>query len=185
MRALGDERGVALVLSLMVLLTLNGLVLAFLSVSALEPRIARNLSDGARARYLAEAGLEVGYATLAAAADPDGTWSSPLAAATPASPWVALPSLTCAAPPGLTPAEGTYSVTIRNDSRKGDVALTGEPAADSEAALDVNGVVIMRSMGVFKDATRTVEVVVTRRAPPPSPDGSIRALCTMSNWREI
>ena len=182
MRALGDERGVALVLSLMVLLTLSGLVLAFLSVSALEPRIARNLSDAARARYLAEAGLEVGYATLVAAADPDGAWSSLLAAATPASPWVALPSLTRAAPPGLTPAEGTYSVTIRNDSRPDDVALTGEPAADASVARDANGVVIIRSTGTFDAATRTIEVVVKRQSPARA-DGP--APITMSNWREI
>jgi Tfp pilus assembly protein PilX len=180
---LGNERGVALVLSLIVLLTVSGLALAFLSVSAFEPRIARNLSDAARARYLAEAGLEIGYATLVAAGGPEGTWSSLLAAATPASPWVALPSLTRAAPPGLTPGEGTYSVTIRNDSQPSDVVTTGEPAADwSVTRDDRNRVVIMRSTGTFDAATRTIEVVVKRQSPTkadrPAPP-------TMSNWREI
>jgi Tfp pilus assembly protein PilX len=179
---LGDERGVALVLSLIVLLTVSGLALAFLSVSAFEPRIARNLSDAARARYLAEAGLEIGYATLVAAGGPEGTWSSLLAAATPASPWVALPSLTRAAPPGLTPAEGTYSVTIRNDSQPGDVVTTGEPAADSSVTRDRNGVVIMRSTGTFDAATRTIEVVVKRQSPTKADRPAPR---TMSNWREI
>ena len=42
---LGNERGVALVLALMMLLALTGLLLAFLSVSSLEPQISRNLAD--------------------------------------------------------------------------------------------------------------------------------------------
>lgn len=167
---LGDERGVALVLSLVVLLTLSGVVLAFLSVSAREPRIARNLSDAARARYLAEAGLEIGYATLVAAGGPEGTWSSLLAAASPGRPWVALPSLTRAAPPDLTPAQGTYSVTIRNDLQPGNVVATGEPVADASVARDRNGVVIMRSTGTFDAATRTIEVPREGRPPGPPHD---------------
>ena len=180
----GGERGVALVLTLMVLVTLTGLALALLSVSAFEPRISRNLGDAARARYLAEAGIEVGYTTLVAAAGTDATWNALLATATAAAPWAALSSLSAAALPGLTAGEGTYSVSVRNDWQAGDTGITGE-AADSDAALDVNGVLIMRATGLFKDATRTVEVVVKRRPTPPSPDPSIRAFCTMSNWREI
>ena len=52
---LRNERGIALILALMVLLCLTGLVLSYLSVSALEPQISRNLSDASRSRYLAEA----------------------------------------------------------------------------------------------------------------------------------
>ncbi len=181
----GGERGVALVLTLMVLLALTGLALAVLSSSAFEPRISRNLGNAARARYLAEAGIEIGYNTLGASAAADGTWNPLLAPATADSPWVALPSLSRASLPGLSAANGTYSVSIRNDWQTGDPSITGEATADSDAALDVNGVVIMRSTGVFEDATRTIEVVVTRRAPPPLPDESARALSTMSNWREI
>jgi len=48
-----DERGAALVLALMVLLTLTGLALAILSVSAFEPQISRNHGDTVRARYVA------------------------------------------------------------------------------------------------------------------------------------
>ena len=87
------ERGVALVLTLMVLLTLTGLALAFLSVSAFEPRIARNLSDAARARYLAEAGIEVGYNTLVAATGEHKTWSPLLATVTAAGTAVEEPGL--------------------------------------------------------------------------------------------
>lgn len=181
----GGERGVALVLTLMVLLALTGLALAVLSTSTFEPRISRNLANAARARYLAEAGIEIGYNTLVAAAGADEAWSALLATATADNPWVALPSLSRAALPGLTAAHGTYSVSIRNDWQTGDASITGETTADSHAALDVNGVVILRSTGVFEDATRTVEAVVTRRAPPPAPDAPNRPLCTMSNWREI
>ena len=181
----GGERGVALVLTLMVLLTLTGLALALLSMSAFEPRISRNLSDAARARYLAEAGIEIGYNTLVTSAGADGAWSPLLAAATADRPWVALPSLSLATVPGLTAADGTFSVSIRNDWGAGDTAVPGEAPGGADAALDVSGVVIMRASGVFKGATRTVEVVVQRRASPPSPDGATRALCAMSNWREI
>ena len=50
---LNNEQGVAIVLAVMVLLVLTGILLAFLSVSALEPQISRNVADTARARYLA------------------------------------------------------------------------------------------------------------------------------------
>lgn len=45
---LGSESGVALALTLIVLLALTCLVLAFLSVSALEPQISSDLADTAR-----------------------------------------------------------------------------------------------------------------------------------------
>jgi len=180
------ERGVALVLTLLVLMTLTGLALAFLSTSALEPRISRNLGDAARARYLAEAGIEVGYNTLVAAAAAGGGWSALLAIASAQSPWVALPALARAPLPGLPEAEGTYSVSMRNDSEPDGPALTGEAAADPDAALDANGVVIVRSTGSFRNANRTIDVVVKRPVPPPpAPGASVRALCTMSNWREL
>ena len=65
---LGDERGIAVILALMVLLTLSGLALALLASSALEPRISRNLHDASRARWLTEAGIELGYGLLAGTA---------------------------------------------------------------------------------------------------------------------
>lgn len=180
----GGEQGVALVLTLMVLLVLTGLVVAFLSTSAFEPRLARNLGAAVRARYLAEAGIEVGYNALVAAALADEAWSPLLATATADSPWVALPSLSRAALPGLTAADGTYSVSIRNDWQASDTTITGEATADGTPALDANGVLILRSTGTLGEATRTVEVVVKRRASPPSPGPPLPALCTMSNWRE-
>lgn len=48
----GSERGVTLVLALMTLLVLAGLVLAFLSVSALEPQASHDPAVTTRARHL-------------------------------------------------------------------------------------------------------------------------------------
>jgi Tfp pilus assembly protein PilX len=155
-----DERGVALILSLIVLLILSALVLSLLSVSALEPRIARNLGDGARARWLAEGGIELAYAALVATAA-DGGWSGLLATATPMEPWVVLAGLDRAPLPGLTPAAGTCTVSIRSDDQAGAI-----------------GGVIVRAACTRGAAARTIEVVVgPAGAGPP-------ALPTMSNWRE-
>ena len=51
-----DERGVALPLAMIMLVVLTMLTLTFMSLGAVEPQISRNLSDGARARQLAESG---------------------------------------------------------------------------------------------------------------------------------
>jgi Tfp pilus assembly protein PilX len=178
-----DQRGIALILSLIVLMTLSGLALAFLSVSALEPAIARNLADAARARWLAEAGLEIGYATLVAAADAEDSWSALLEGATARDPWVVLPGLAAAALPGLRHPEGTYTVVIRNDAEAADAGLTGQPA-DADAGRDANGVVVLRSTGSSNAAARTVEVVVKRQRAPGRRAAGVRALHAMSNWRE-
>src|SRR5215469_10909373 len=78
-RWIDNEQGVALVLALMILLTLTGLVLAFLSASAFEPEISRNHSETIRARYVAEAGIEYAYDMLASSV---GSWDRYLVGAT-------------------------------------------------------------------------------------------------------
>lgn len=161
---LDDERGIALILTLMVLLTLSGLALALLASSALEPRISRNLHDAARARWLAEAGIELGYGLLAVTTAGDGTWNALLATA--GASWVVLPSLDGAALPGLTPAEGTYAVSIRNELQ----------AADG---------VTVRSAGTFHTTTRTIEVAVRRVVEGSASEPTTRVLYTMSGWREF
>jgi Tfp pilus assembly protein PilX len=158
---LGDERGVALILGLVVLMTLSALALAFLAVSALEPRISRNLHDASRARWLAEAGIELGYGVLAATAADEGAWSVFLTAGTADAPWVDLP----AALPGLTPAEGTCTVSIRKDPRTADG-------------------VIVRSVGTVNTTTRTIEVAV-RRLPRSESDPSGRVRPIVVDWREF
>ena len=162
---LGDERGVALILGLVVLMILSALMLAFFAVSALEPRISRNLHDASRARWLAEAGIELGYGLLAATVAADGTWSALLATATADAPWVALPSLDRAVLSGLTSAEGTCTVSIRNDSRIADG-------------------VIVRSVGTVNAATRTIEAAVRQVTVRSESGPSVRVIQVTGDWRE-
>jgi Tfp pilus assembly protein PilX len=169
-RAASDQRGVAFVLVLLVLLGLSGLLAAYLAVSTLEPQISRNLAAASRARYLAEAGIERGFNVLVATADADGGWSGLLGGATTARPWVAIAGLTNIAV-GVG-AAGTFSVTIRNDNGAPDTPLTGlsattRPAMDTSPTADANGTVIMRSAGTFSGLTKTIEVVVRRAEVPP------------------
>jgi Tfp pilus assembly protein PilX len=164
------QRGVALILVLVLLLGLGGLVAAYLAVSRLEPQISRNLAAASRARYLAEAGIERGFNVLIATAEAGGGWSALLGGATTARPWVAIAGLTNIALGGGT--AGTFSVTIRNDNGVTDSPLTGlsattRPAMDTSPSVDVNGTLIMRSAGTFSGLTRTIEVVIRRAEVPP------------------
>jgi Tfp pilus assembly protein PilX len=174
---LGNERGVALVLSLMMLLALTGLLLAFLSVSAMEPQISRNVADTARARYLAEAGIEIGFNMLVNTGDITQSFTPAVASGSSGAPWVAL--VTNGTLAGVTgggaTAEaafaGTYNVVVRNDYLASDQSLTGSnPTTTGEtAAADFNKIVIMRATGTFNGATKTIEVVVRRATLPPFP----------------
>jgi len=58
LRVLSDERGMAMAMSLIALLALSALVLAFSTLSSSEPVIANNQLRVAAARGIAEAGLE-------------------------------------------------------------------------------------------------------------------------------
>ncbi len=177
---LSNERGVALVLSLMMLLALTGLLLAFLSVSALEPQISKNIADTARARYLAEAGIEVGFNMLVntGATDINQMFTPTLTGATTGGtpgPWVALianGTLSGVTTGGAAAEEafaGRYNVVVRNDYLASDQALTGLTSNDATPAIDTNKIVIVRSTGTFNGATKTIEVVVRRAQLPPFP----------------
>jgi Tfp pilus assembly protein PilX len=65
-KLLGNERGVALPLAMILLVVLTMLTLTFMSLGTVEPQISRNLADGARARQLAESGIEWGLTQLQA-----------------------------------------------------------------------------------------------------------------------
>ena len=165
-KMLGNERGVALPLAMIMLVVLTMLTLTFMSLGAVEPQISRNLSDGARARQLAESGIEWGFNQLAGRDfnDPallgSGTTTGGLCG-----------SYTCkvltssTALPGLTSATGTFAVTLRNDlsTVNGDQALIGSGnTLDASATLDNNKVVILRATGTFNGASRTITAVVQR-----------------------
>jgi Tfp pilus assembly protein PilX len=166
-RLIDNEHGVALVLALMILLTLTGLVLAFLSASAFEPLISRNHSETIRARYVAEAGVEYAYDTLASNV---GSWNTYLVGATCAQ-GAALGSPNSTLP-GLGNAHGTFTVRIRNDCKPGDDKLTGvavdtnigscDPAAPGDATHDGNCKVIVTSSGTVGTTIRTITVVVSK-----------------------
>src|SRR5438067_565218 len=167
-----NEHGVALVLALMILLTLTGLVLAFLSASAFEPQISRNHSETVRARYVAEAGVEYAYDTLASNV---GSWDTYLDGATCAQGAVlGAPNSTL---PGLGGAHGMFTVRIRNDCKPGDGKLTGgavdtvtgrcDPAVPGDATHDGNCKVVVTSTGTIGATTRTITVVVSKTAALP------------------
>src|SRR5438128_9009612 len=115
-----NEHGVALVLALMILLTVTGLVLAFLSASAFEPQISRNHSETVRARYVAEAGIEYAYDTLATNVS---SWNTYLAGATCLQ--GAVLGTANSSLPGLGRVHGAFTVRIRNDCNAGDDKPTG------------------------------------------------------------
>jgi len=171
-RLVDNERGVALVLALMILLTLTGLVLAFLSASAFEPQISRNHSETVRARYVAEAGVEYAYDTLASNV---GSWNHYLAGASCAQ--GAVLGAPNSALPGLGSAHGTFTVRIRNDCKTGDDKLTGvavdtatgscDAAIPGDATHDGNCRVIVTSTGTIGTTTRTITVVISKTAALP------------------
>ena len=183
--AMRDQRGVALPLALISLLILTMLVLMVLNLGAVEPQISRNLSDTARARHLAEAGIEWAFDCLADQdlnaffAGPDsvqGNTDDTLATSVAGQNVAARMDATfCTnspppgALPGLTAAAGTFAVTIRNDSigpqaggYAGDQVLTGQPVDGGGKYLDTNGIVILTATGAFGTATRQITAVVSR-----------------------
>jgi Tfp pilus assembly protein PilX len=157
---------------MIVLLILTGIVVAFLSASAFEPRISRNHSLTVRARFVAEAGIEYAYDTLAARID---AWNDVLAGASCAQ--GAVLGAASAPLPGLGSAYGTFTVRVRNDCDTDDQTLTGsrpdtttgacDATAAGAATRDANCQVLVTSTGTIGGATRTIATVVSKIAMPP------------------
>jgi hypothetical protein len=158
--------------TLIVLLILTGIVVAFLSASAFEPRISRNHSLTVRARYAAEAGIEYAYDALATHVD---AWNDLLTGATCAS-GVVLGAASVPFP-GLGSAYGTFAVRLRNDCALDDQRLTGAPPDTTTGACDpvevgaathdANCTVVVESTGIIGGATRRITAVVRKVAMPP------------------
>jgi hypothetical protein len=167
-RLLGNERGVALPLAMILLMILTMLTLTFMTLGSVEPQISRNLSDGARARQLAESGIEWAYNQLAGQQFNSGT----LLGGSLTTGGSCGPSISCLilgggsqSLPGLTSSSGTFTVTLRNDrdSIAGDQALIGASnILDTSANFDGNNIVILRSTGNFNGASRTITAVIER-----------------------
>src|SRR5262245_12801901 len=149
---IGNERGTALALAMIILVVMTALAMGLATMGGVESRISASQSASARARLLAEAGIEYAFLSLAGIG-----FSTPLAAGS---------TLIAAGTtlPGLTASHGTFGVTIRNDTTAGDVLLTGADSLDTTgtATSDQNGIVIIQSTGTFGGATRVILAVVQR-----------------------
>jgi len=173
---LQDERGVALVMAMIMLVAMAGLMLAFLSVSALEPQISQNLTTTSQARLVADAGLEWGFDQMATVPPAVLTANGGFVMAAQNAHWNAMLTLGQISGPGpmalpgpagpMDPAFGTFVVTVRNDTQPGDTGITGlppEPAAN--VTLDTNGVVIMTATGTVRGVSRTITAAMRRPRP--------------------
>ena len=179
-----DQRGVALPLALIAMLILTMLVLTVLNLGAVEPQISKNLSDTARARHMAEAGIEWAFDCLADQdlsaflAGPDGvqntsddTFATSVAGQAIAARMDATFCPNSPPPgtlPGLGAGTGTFAVTIRNDSigagggYAGDQVLTGVAIDGGGKFTDTNGVVILTATGTYGTSIRRITAVVSR-----------------------
>jgi Tfp pilus assembly protein PilX len=164
-----DERGIALVVALVTLLTLSALVLAFLAMSAFEPQISANLAAGTQARYVAEAGVEAAFDGLALTPN----WNDALVGATCSTGALAPNTTANMAVAGMTAASGTFTVRVRNDCFTGsatvsaDNVLTGVALeAAGNANTDGNSRLIITSVGAVGNATRTIKVVMRKLQLP-------------------
>ncbi len=159
-KTVGDQRGIAAPLAMYTLMLLSVLLLAFVSMAAQEPQVARNLTDMTQARYAADAGIEWAFDTLVGTPD----WSTILQ--TGGGTMVSNQTL-----PGLTAAFGTYTVVARNDTLAGDTTITGQAALDpsGSATIDQNGIIVLTSTGTVNGVTRQIQVVVRRLQLPPIP----------------
>jgi len=171
-----DERGVALVMAMIMLVAMTGLMLAFLSVSAFEPQISQNLTTTSQARGVADAGLEWGFDQMATV--PPGVLAANggFVMAAQTAHWNAMLArgqISGVAPmqiPGpagpMDPAFGMFVVIVGNDNQPGDTAITGlppEPAANVTS--DTNGVVIMTATGTVRGVSRTITAAMRRPRP--------------------
>ena len=166
---LSNQRGVALPLAMVLLLVLTMMALAFMTLGSVEPQISKNLSDGARARQLAEAGIELAFTKLA---NQDFTIllgsSTEVSGSNPKEYILVTGGTTL---PGLSSSHGTFGVTIRNDITAGDKEFTGYiPPGGTALSLDTagsetndqNGIILVRALGTYNGANRTVNAVIER-----------------------
>ena len=160
-----NERGIAAVMALIVVLALTLLVTAFLAVSAFEPRISQNLADSTQARYAADAGIEWAFDRLVATT----SWNTLLAGASGCATPVTPAGWTNVAVPNVA---GTSTVSLRNDCQAGDNLITGV-AVDNvtgTATNDGNGILIVTATGNYQGAQKRIQVVIRRDLATNSPD---------------
>jgi Tfp pilus assembly protein PilX len=161
-----DQRGLALPLTLMLMVAMMALTMALLTYAGHEPVIARNLTDNTQARFAAETGLERALDTLRETAN----WDAVLNSATAEAPTVQLMTGSIG---GTGAASGaTYTVTVRNDIQAADAVITGVNPIDASPTDDQNGALVVTATGVAgasATATKVLEAAITRPSMPPYP----------------
>ena len=148
-------RGAILVVGLLLLTLLATLGTGLLSSSMTENVVAVNDVNAQRAFAVAEAGIAHARRVIAANIHTTSL-TSRLSGATSAAAEVALSGLSNYA--GLGTGNGTYSAWISNNL----TAYSKSPgyAADAAAAADSDNRVWIRSVGTYRNATRTVRALV-------------------------
>src|SRR5438093_8711941 len=160
-----NERGIAAVMALIVVLALSLLVSAFLAVSAFEPQISQNLADSIQARYAADAGIEWAFDQLVATT----SWNTLLTGSTGCANPVTPVGWTNVSVPNVA---GTFTVSLRNDCQAGDNLITGV-AIDNvtgTATNDGNGIIIVMATGSYQGAQKRIQVVIRRDLATNTPD---------------
>src|SRR5881396_2372650 len=144
-----DERGIAAVMSLIVIVGLSVLVSAFLAVSAFEPQISQNLADSTQARYAADAGIEWAFDKLVSTPVWDTLLVNAGACGTPVTP-AGWSNVT------ITGLAGSFTVSLRNDcladviipdSLITGVAIDNVGAPPGSPSHDDNGILILTATG--------------------------------------
>jgi Tfp pilus assembly protein PilX len=164
-----NERGIALPLTLLIVLVVVSIALGLLAVAGQEPAISKNLAEGTQARFAAEAGIEAAFDTLATTTD----WTNLIKNANAQT---GLQQLFQNKPIGSLPlSQGKYDVVVRNDNNVADPSITGVAADLGGLVVDTNKVLIVTSTGTTPGptpgappkATRRIRVVVKKVAFSP------------------
>ena len=163
-----NERGIALPLTLLIVLVVVSIALGLLAVAGHEPAISKNLAEGTQARFAAEAGIEAAFDKLATTTD----WSTLISQANAQTGLQQL--FTDKAIGSLPLSHGKYNVVVRNDNNVTDPSITGVAADLGGLNVDTNKVMIVTSTGTTPrlpgappKATRRIRVVVKKLAFTP------------------
>lgn len=161
---LKDQRGVALPVALIALISLTGLLIVFLGLGSTESLIGESHTDVTDARFVAEGGVEWAYDSMATNPNWNAVLLGPDGLGNTSDDGVLAAAM---ALPGLPAVDGTFSVTIRNDSQAGDPQITGVAVDPGGPFNDTNNRVIITAVGGIGPTTRTIQVVLRRIDLPP------------------
>ena len=154
-----NQRGIALPLTLLIVLVVVSIALGLLAVAGHEPTISHNLAESTQARFAAEAGIEAAFDTLAVTPN----WSDLLLKANALTGKQLFKDRSIGSLPA---SRGTYTVFLRNDSLAGDPPITGVAADGGGATQDTNKLMIVTSTGTTPKGTRRIRAVVRKLGFP-------------------